>query len=76
MLFNGGAAVLFIINNTIYLDKVSAPNHPGATAGIIFSVLGLLLTLVGAYTGYALMQQDHVGVEPTADEQRVAVKMT
>ena len=76
MLFNGGAAVLFIINNTLYLDKVSSPHHPGATAGIIFSVLGLLLTVVGAYTGYALMQQDHVGVVPTPEEQRLAVDMT
>jgi uncharacterized membrane protein len=63
LLVNVAAVICFIIPNAMYLDKFTSA-HPGSvTAGIILGIIGMVLTIVGGYYGYTMIQTDHVGIK-------------
>lgn len=74
MLLNAGALVLFIICNVLYLSKFTSA-HPGSvTAGIILSLLGMLLTIAAGYYGYMMVQTDHVGIEVAPQREPAGIR--
>lgn len=70
MALNASALVLFLINAIIYANRW---NHllPNANAGIVLSLLGIGLTLPAGFLGWKLVQDHHVGIHLTAEQERL-----
>ncbi|HEU5330900.1 MAG: DUF2231 domain-containing protein [Thermomicrobiales bacterium] len=69
MLLNVVALVLFIVLAVLNTGKWDATT-PGALAGIVLALVGVLLTIAAGAHGWTLIQTHHVGVEPgTTPEQ-------
>lgn len=69
MLLNVTALVLFIINAIIHTGNWDKPS--GAGSGIILSLLGVLCTVGAGYFGWTMIQDDHVGVVMTPEQERL-----
>jgi uncharacterized membrane protein len=69
MLLNVGALVLFAISAVYYARYWSQPDHESAALGIVLSLLGVLLTVAAGFHGWMLIQDDHVGVRLTPEQQ-------
>lgn len=70
MLLNVAALVLFAINFFVHLGQHSDA-HPDKAVGIILAVLGVLCTVGAGFFGWTMIQNDHVGVELTPDQERL-----
>lgn len=70
MLLNVVALVLFIVLAILNTSKWDAAT-PGALAGIVLSLVGVLLTVAAGAHGWTLIQTHHVGVEPGATSERL-----
>jgi uncharacterized membrane protein len=71
MLLNVGALVLFAISLFYYVGYWSSAENESATLGIILSIVGVLLTVAAGFHGWMLIQDDHVGVRLTAEQERI-----
>jgi uncharacterized membrane protein len=69
MLLNVTALVLFVINAIIHTGSWTNPS--GEASGIILALLGVLCTVGAGYFGWTMIQTDHVGVELSAEQERL-----
>jgi len=60
----------FIINGVLAMNHWDEAFPPTGT-GIVFSAIGVLLTLPAGFLGWSLVQDHHVGVQLTAEQERV-----
>jgi uncharacterized membrane protein len=69
MILNVSSLALFAITLILYLDDWSGPSDPSPTVGIILAGVGVLLTIAAGFHGWMLIQDDHVGVRLTAEQE-------
>lgn len=69
MLLNVTALVIFIINAIIHTGNWSRPSGTGS--GLILALLGVLLTVGAGFYGWTMIQNDHVGVELSPEQERL-----
>jgi uncharacterized membrane protein len=69
MLLNVSALVIFIINAIIHTGNWKNPS--GTASGIILALIGVLLTVGAGYFGWTMIQNDHVGVALTPEQERL-----
>lgn len=70
MVLNVAALLAFLINAIAlreYWDELLPPEG----AGIALSAIGVLLTLPAGFLGWSLVQDHHVGVQLTAEQERL-----
>jgi hypothetical protein len=65
------ALVLFIISFFAYYRYWNGPVDVGATLGIVLSGIGVALTVAAGFQGWILIQNHHVGVQLTPDQQQL-----
>jgi uncharacterized membrane protein len=70
MLLNVIALTAFIINGVVQLAQWDEP-FPGAASGIFLSALGVALVLPAGFFGWKMVQNHHVGVTLTPDQERL-----
>ena len=70
MLCNVGALLLFGINLYLQFPKWEDA-QPESIMPIIFSSVGLALTLVAGFLGWTLVQNHHVGISLTPDQEKI-----
>ena len=68
---NVTALVLFIISFFAYYRYWNGPADAGASLGIVLTAIGVALTVAGGFQGWILIQNHHVGVTLTPDQQRL-----
>jgi uncharacterized membrane protein len=64
------ALLVFLINAIAYSGRSDEP-LPAAGTGIVLSAIGVLLTLPAGFLGWSLVQDHHVGVQLTAEQERL-----
>ena len=69
MLLNVGALALFGICAAIYIPEWTTPVRAAGT-GIVLSALGVGLTIAAGFQGWKLVQDHHVGVRLTSEQER------
>ncbi len=67
---NVAALVVFLVNAIAYSDHKGDP-LPAAGTGIVLSAIGVLLTLPAGFLGWSLVQDHHVGVQLSAEQERL-----
>jgi uncharacterized membrane protein len=67
---NVAALVLFLIDAIIYANRWNEL-RPDPAAGIALSALGLAATLPAGFLGWSLVQDHHVGVQLSPDQERL-----
>lgn len=65
MAFNMIALALFIVSFFAYYKYWDGPAGVGATLGIALTAFGVAFTVAGGFQGWKLIQNHHVGVQPT-----------
>jgi len=70
MALNVTALLVFLIS------AITAANHwndvlPPAGTGLVLSAIGVLLTLPAGFLGWSLVQDHHVGVKLTPEQERL-----
>lgn len=68
---NVTALALFIISFFAYYRYWNGPADAGASLGIVLTAIGVALTVAGGFQGWILIQNHHVGVTLTPDQQRL-----
>jgi uncharacterized membrane protein len=68
MLLNVTVLVIFVINAMIHTGNWKNPT--GTSSGIILALIGVLLTIGAGYFGWTMVQDDHVGVNLTPEQER------
>jgi len=69
MLLNVGALVIFIINAIIHTGNWTHPSGTGS--GLFLALVGVLLTVGAGFFGWTMIQNDHVGVELSPEQERL-----
>jgi uncharacterized membrane protein len=69
MVLNVASLVLFAITLILYLGDWSGPSDPSPALGIILAGVGVLLTIAAGFHGWVLIQDDHVGVRLTLEQE-------
>jgi uncharacterized membrane protein len=69
MLLNVGALLIFIINAIIHTGNWKSPS--GTASGVILALIGVLLTVGAGFFGWTMIQNDHVGVELSPEQERL-----
>lgn len=70
MLLNVTALVLFLINIFVGAGQLGSA-VPGAGATVILALLGVLVTIAAGFLGWSLIQDYHVGVHLSPEEERL-----
>ncbi len=70
MLANVGALLLFILSAVLNAGQWNATT-PGAWTGLVLALVGVGLTIVAGFFGWSLIQDHHVGVHLTPEQQRL-----
>ena len=68
---NVAALVLFIVSFFAYYRYWNGPADVGVTLGIVLTALGVALTIAAGFQGWVLIQNYHVGVRLTPEQQRL-----
>lgn len=66
---NVASLVLFFINAVVYSNRWHA--EPAAGTGVVLAAIGVLLTLPAGFLGWSLVQDHHVGVHLTDEQERL-----
>jgi uncharacterized membrane protein len=69
LILNVSALILFAINMLAYAGEWESPTGVSVTLGITLSAVGVLLTVAAGFHGWMLIQDDHVGVRLTAEQE-------
>jgi uncharacterized membrane protein len=69
LILNVTALVVFIANMLAYLGDWNSAVNVSATLGIVLSAVGVALTVAAGFHGWMLIQDDHVGVRLTAEQE-------
>lgn len=67
---NVSALLVFFANAVVYTDRWDQPMPSGKT-GIVLAAIGVLLTLPAGFLGWSLVQDHHVGVRLTPEQERL-----
>jgi len=67
MVLNVSALLVFFVNGIAYSGHVLPP----ASTGIVLSAIGVALTLPAGFLGWNLVQEHHVGVHLSAEQERL-----
>jgi uncharacterized membrane protein len=70
MSLNVISLLIFLVNAVIYSNRWSDP-LPAAGTGIVFSAIGVLMTVSAGFLGWSLVQDHHVGVHLSAEQERL-----
>ena len=70
MTLNVTVLVLFIINGVVAMDYWDEALPPGGT-GVPLSVVGVLLTVVSGFLGWSMVQDHHVGIRLSPEQERL-----
>ena len=70
MLFNVAALAVFAVNLGIHVGDWNSSN-PEMVLGIVLPAVGVLLTIMAGFLGWTLVQDDHVGVRMTAEQEHL-----
>jgi uncharacterized membrane protein len=70
MALNVTALVVFFVNAVIYENRANEMFQPAGT-GITLSAIGVLLTLPAGFLGWTMVQNHHVGVNLSAEQERL-----
>ena len=70
MALNVTALLAFLINAVIATNRWDEVLPPGGT-GIVLSAIGVLLTLPAGFLGWSLVQDHHVGVQLSPEQERL-----
>lgn len=68
---NVAALVVFLISLFSYLGRWSDPEGATATLGIILALIGVGLTVAAGFQGWILIQDHHVGVRLSPEQERM-----
>ena len=71
MVLNVAALALFIISFFAYYTYWSGPAGVNATLGIVLTGIGVVLTVAAGFQGWSLVQEHHVGVNLTPEQQEI-----
>jgi uncharacterized membrane protein len=69
MILNVASLTLFAITLLVYRDEWSESSDATVTLGIILAGSGVLLTIAAGFHGWMLIQDDHVGVRLTPEQE-------
>jgi uncharacterized membrane protein len=70
MSLNVAALVAFLIDAIVYTNRWDEP-LPAAGTGVVLSAIGVLLTLPAGFLGWSLVQDHHVGVNLSPEQERL-----
>lgn len=70
MALNVAALILFILSFFAYYRNWNGPADVGATLGIVLTAIGVGLTVAAGFQGWMLVQDHHIGVRLTPEQQR------
>lgn len=70
MLYNVTALMIFGVNLGLQYKKLKEET-PNATSAILLCSAGLIVTTIASYLGASLMQQHHVGIDLTEEQQKL-----
>ncbi len=71
MALNVAALVLFIISFFAYYRYWNGPADADSILGIVLAAIGVALTVAAGFQGWTLIQNHHVGIQLTPDQQRL-----
>jgi uncharacterized membrane protein len=69
MSLNVLALVLMLVNAALHLDRWTMTIHPHSLSGFILALAAVACTIVAGYFGWIMVQNDHVGVAFSAQDQ-------
>lgn len=72
---NVSALLVFLVNAIVHSTRSYDP-LPAAGTGVVLSLIGVLLTLPAGFLGWSLVQDHHVGVRLTAEQERLEPAMS
>lgn len=70
MALNVTALAVFFVNALVYENRAHEM-FPQAGTGIALSAIGVLLTLAAGFLGWSMVQNHHVGVNLSAEQERL-----
>ena len=76
LLLNVGALILFAIDLFYYVGYWSGRQNESAVLGIVLAAIGVLLTIAAGFFGWTLIQDDHVGVRLTREQEQIDTAAT
>jgi uncharacterized membrane protein len=68
---NVAALVVFAINFFAYVGRWDDPQEASATLGIVLGLIGVGLTVAAGFQGWKLIQDHHVGVRLSPEQERL-----
>jgi len=75
MLLNVAALLVFAADAYLQWGQRYSP-QPATTLPVLLAVLGVCLTIAAGFLGWKMVQVHHVGVELTAEQQRLEPRIT
>lgn len=69
MALNVTALILFLINAIIHVQYWTESDSPHSALGGGLALVGVLCTIAAGYFGWTMVQDDHVGVNLTLEQQ-------
>lgn len=66
---NLAALGLFVASFFLYFTHWNGPAETGPVLGIVLSAVGVALTIPAGFQGWIMIQNQHVGVRDTSDQQ-------
>lgn len=77
MALNVAALIFFLANAIVHHDKWGVYNDsPHSGVGIVLAALGVACTIAAGFFGWMLIQDDHVGVNLSPEQERLEPKPT
>jgi hypothetical protein len=73
MALNVTALVLFLINAIIHMQYWDFNPSPHSGIGGVLALVGVACTIAAGYFGWTMVQDDHVGVALSPEQERLEV---
>jgi uncharacterized membrane protein len=70
MTLNVVALFLMLVNAALHLDRWTLTIHPHSLSGFILALAAVACTIAAGYFGWIMVQNDHVGITFSAEEER------
>jgi uncharacterized membrane protein len=74
MALNVTALVLFLINAVTHVGYWDGTDRPHSGLGVVLAALGVACTIAAGYYGWTMVQNDHVGVQLSPEQERLETK--
>jgi uncharacterized membrane protein len=76
MALNVTALILFLINAVIHVQYWNFTPTPHSAIGGLLALVGVACTIAAGYFGWTMVQDDHVGVNLTPEQERLESAVT